>query len=173
MCVDYLSFCSMNARISAAILQHRADLLWDEEHLVLTRWPPVWDLRFESWSQSEKNQTWKWKKWQLSQGFWMQTFQFQDNGIWIRNISVRNPFKYWTLISPYLYLVRFQHWSFIQRPFRVPPDPYSNNWVVETLGLFWCFLYLQSVLLSSLSLSCVCKSTNLSTIVLFLLFQIV
>ena len=47
--------------ISAAILQHRAERLWDEEHLVLTRCPLVF-LTTEGSSESEKNHIWNTRK---------------------------------------------------------------------------------------------------------------
>ena len=54
----YLLSVARNAMISAAILQHNADRLCDEEHLVFTRWPFVF-LTTEGSSESEKNHIWK------------------------------------------------------------------------------------------------------------------
>ena len=47
--------------ISAAILQHKAERLCDEEHLVLTRCPLVF-LTTEGSSESEKNHIWNTRK---------------------------------------------------------------------------------------------------------------
>ena len=56
--IAYLLSVARNAMISAAILQHNADRLCDEEHLVFTRWPFVF-LTTEGSSESEKNHIWK------------------------------------------------------------------------------------------------------------------
>lgn len=53
--LTYLLSVARKAMISAAILQHKADLLCDDEHLVLTRWPLVF-FTTEGSSESEKNQ---------------------------------------------------------------------------------------------------------------------
>ena len=56
--IAYLLSVARNAMISAAILQHNADRLCEEEHLVFTRWPFVF-LTTEGSSESEKNHIWK------------------------------------------------------------------------------------------------------------------
>ena len=58
---SYLLSVARKAMISAAILQHKAERLCDEEHLVLTRCPLVF-LTTEGSSESEKNHIWNTRK---------------------------------------------------------------------------------------------------------------